>query len=498
MLKNRIKNIVSIFFATFVIVAVSGAINVKAAIKPKVREKSVTIYTDSEPYTFHFTNLLADSKVSYSSSDKSVIKIKDSLAFPVKVGKATVTISIDQHGKTYKLKVKFKVKEVPKPKNYTENDYKKLAKKQNDYLKKTAEKRNYKFYPRKEDTVKTTKEMDELLTDYTKKYISFILYIPDFSILRSEEEYLDMFPYLTRFKFTQPNIFLDTKSIDVECEISSEAELNWSEQTLMKAIKSKDTSDLDKTGKKRYKEIVKIAASLKGETDFETLKNILDYVSLNVDYEYDETVKERYNMSYALEHGMAVCSGYAKFFHFLCITNGINSRLIHGYTLKDGKVNTDTGHLWNLIELDHKWYHVDVTWDDCYNYEKGYTKKPYRFFMIDDELMKQDHIWDESKYPKADSKNLAIWYSYLEEYPMVTGKKETLSFIKEMAIVLRDSDDSELLLEFNEMSYSDEVYDAVCKYLRKLKKEYGISYKNLKYKSQTLGLGRTYSVILYK
>ena len=81
---------------------------------------------------------------------------------------------------------------------------------------------------------------------------------------------------------------------------------------------------------------------------------------------------------------------------------------------------------------------------------------------------------------------------------MVTGKKETLSFIKEMAIVLKDSDDSELLLEFNEMSYSDEVYDAVYKYLRKLKKEYGISYKNLKYKSQTLGLGRIYSVILYK
>ena len=497
-MKNSMKNLIRILFAAFIIIAVSSAVNVKAAIKPKVRETSVTLYTDADPYTFYFTNLLADSKVSYSTSDKSVIKIKDSKAVPVKAGKATVTISIDQHGKTYTLKVKFKVKEAPKAKTYTEADYKKLAKKQNDNLKKTADKCNYKYYPRKEDTVKTTKEMDELLTDYTKKYIAFNVFIPDFSILRSEEEYLDMFPYLTSFKFTQPRIYQDTMSIDVECEVSYELELYSSEKKLINAIVKEDTSELDETGKKRYKKIVKLAASLKGESDFDTLKNILDYVSLNVDYEYDETVKERHNMTYALEHGMAVCAGYAKFFHFLCIANGINSKLVYGYVIKDGEVYKDAAHLWNLIEVNHKWYHVDVTWDDCYNYEKGYIKLPYRYFMIDDELMKQDHIWEEDEYPKADSKDLAIWYSYQEKYPLVTGKKETLRFIKEMAIAFKDSEETELLLEFNETSYSNETYYAVNKYLKKLKKEYGILYKNFKYESQKSRVGRIYRVTLYK
>jgi len=498
MIKNRLKYIIGIFFAAFIIVAVSGGMNVKAALKPKVRESSVTLYTDSEPYVFHFTNLLAGSEVSYSTSDKSVVKIKDSLAYPVKAGKATVTVSIDQHGKTYKLKVKFKVKDAPKAKTYTESDYKKLAKKQNDNLKKTAKKYDNKYYPNKNDTVKTTKELDALLADYTKIYISFHVFIPDFSILRSEEEYLEMFPYLTDFKFKYPCIYQDTMMISVDCEISSEARLNWSEKTLITAIKTNDTSALDESGKKLYKKIVKLAASLKGESDFETLKNILDYVSLNVDYEYDTTVEERYNMSYALEHGMGVCSAYAKLYHFLCIANGINSKLIHGQSVKAIEENRDTGHLWNLIELNHKWYHVDATWDDCYEYDKGYTKKPYRYFLIDDELMKQDHTWVEDNYPKADSKDLAIWYSYLEEYPCVTGKKETLRFIKEMAAAFRDSDDTELLLEFNETSYSNETYYAVSKYLKKLKKEYGVSYKSFKYESQKSKLGRIYKITLYK
>ena len=81
---------------------------------------------------------------------------------------------------------------------------------------------------------------------------------------------------------------------------------------------------------------------------------------------------------------------------------------------------------------------------------------------------------------------------------MVTGKKETLRFIKEMAIALSDSDDTEFLLEFNETSYSNETYYAVYRYLGKLKKEFGISYKDFTYESQKNKLGRIYRVTLYK
>ena len=497
MMKNSMKNLIRILFAAFIIIAVSSAVNVKAAIKPKVRETSVTLYTDADPYTIYFTNLLADSKVSYSTSDKSVIKIKDSKAVPVKAGKATVTISIDQHGKTYTLKVKFKVKEAPKAKTYTEADYKKLAKKQNDNMKKTAKKLNYKCC-RNDELIKTTEQLDEILNKYTKIYISFGLYITNFNILRSVEEYRNMFPYLTTFEMNQPVIYQDAMYIYIECEIASEERLKKDENALLKAIKIKDTSYLSEDGKKYYDEIITLADSLKGESDFETLKNILDHISLNVDYEHDETVEERYNLTYALDHGMAVCSGYAKLFYFLCTVNEINCKLIRGKSVQSVEDKTDTTHLWNLVELNHKWYHIDATWDDCYEYDKGYTKAPYRYFLIDDEQMKKDHIWEEADYPKAYSKDLAIYYSYLEKYPMVTGKKETLRFIKEMAIALSDSDDTEFLLEFNETSYSNETYYAVYRYLGKLKKEFGISYKDFTYESQKNKLGRIYRVTLYK
>ena len=48
-MKNSMKNLIRILFAAFIIIAVSSAVNVKAAIKPKVRETSVTLYTDADP-----------------------------------------------------------------------------------------------------------------------------------------------------------------------------------------------------------------------------------------------------------------------------------------------------------------------------------------------------------------------------------------------------------------------------------------------------------------
>ena len=493
-MRRLIKNMICIIVITIVMVVFAGLVSVQAAFKPQVREKSVVIYTDATPYTFHFTNLLADSKVKYTSSDKSVLMIKDSQAVPVKAGKATVTINIEQKGKTYILKVKFKVKNAQVKKTY---DYKELAKKQNAGLKKNAEKRNYKMNS-SDKVIKTTEELDELLADYTKKYISFDIHIKDFDILRSEQEYRDMFPYLNEFKFTNPVIYQDVKIIYVECDKYSVGWLSSGESALKMAVLTGDTGLLTEKGIKYYNRIIDLAGEVKRSTVYDTVKAIYDYIAVNIDYEYDETVEDRHSLLRALDNGKVVCAGYAKLFYFLCMANDINCLLVDGTVIKEAEYNGNLNHAWNLVEIDHKWYSLDPTWDDCYDPEKGYYRTPYKYFLIDDEKMKEDHIWDESKYPKAESKDLAIWYSYLEEYPMMTGKKETLSFLKQMIGDFNASEDKELSLVFNETSYSDDVYCAVLKYIKSLKSKYGIRYKNFKIKKRSNKLGRLYEVTLYK
>ena len=103
-----------------------------AASKPAAKKKNVTLYTDSDAYTIKFKNVSEDAVIKYSSSDKTVVKIKKAKVVPVNPGVATVTAKIKQNGKTYKVKVNFTVLEALP-------DYDALAKERIKGLTKSAE-----------------------------------------------------------------------------------------------------------------------------------------------------------------------------------------------------------------------------------------------------------------------------------------------------------------------------------------------------------------------
>ncbi len=77
---------------------------------------------------------------------------------------------------------------------------------------------------------------------------------------------------------------------------------------------------------------------------------------------YDERVytnagapQEAYNMYGALVSGSAVCQGYTMAYDYLLSLVGIESTFC-----ESDKLN----HAWNIVYLNGKAYHVDVTWDD--------------------------------------------------------------------------------------------------------------------------------------
>lgn len=75
-----------------------------------------------------------------------------------------------------------------------------------------------------------------------------------------------------------------------------------------------------------------------------------------------------------LVYGEALCEGYAKAFMYLCQAVGIQCFCVAGYAGED--------HMWNMLQLDGEWYHMDVTWDDSGTYE---------YFCIPDSQMFVDH-----------------------------------------------------------------------------------------------------------
>ena len=114
--------------------------------------------------------------------------------------------------------------------------------------------------------------------------------------------------------------------------------------------------------------------------DYQKEKAVHDYIVQNVNY--DTTLSE--NTAYAaLTKGNTVCQGYALLAYKMLNRAGIETRIIEGAT--------EAPHLWNLVQLDGKWYHLDCTWDDPVPSRDGYIS--YKYFNLTDEQMRADHSW---------------------------------------------------------------------------------------------------------
>lgn len=88
----------------------------------------------------------------------------------------------------------------------------------------------------------------------------------------------------------------------------------------------------------------------------------------------------------ALLKQVAVCAGISKAYSYLLELGGVPCHYISGQT-------SGGGHAWNIVKLDGKYYHVDVTWALS---DTGWKD---RYFLLTDEEMRQSRSWKESEFP---------------------------------------------------------------------------------------------------
>ena len=99
---------------------------------------------------------------------------------------------------------------------------------------------------------------------------------------------------------------------------------------------------------------------------------------------YEESTNA-HNAYGAMVEGVAVCEGYAEAFQYLLHRAGIFSYIVLGSS-------KGVGHAWNIVRIDGKYYHVDLTWND------QESDIYHAYFNVTDTMIRKDHIIDPTTY----------------------------------------------------------------------------------------------------
>lgn len=119
------------------------------------------------------------------------------------------------------------------------------------------------------------------------------------------------------------------------------------------------------------KEIIQEAN--KYNTDYQKLLYVHDWFVKNIKYDY---TYQNHDMYSALVDKSAVCEGIAYAYSYILNNLGINNTAASSETMN---------HMWNVVELDGKWYNVDLTSDISNTEKNGYSAA---YFLKSDAYLK--------------------------------------------------------------------------------------------------------------
>lgn len=124
-------------------------------------------------------------------------------------------------------------------------------------------------------------------------------------------------------------------------------------------------------------------------SDVEKALYLHDYICVNYKYDmelYDVRDNANFHMYELLTEGKGVCQSYAFLYKYLLDRVGIENYFVVTY---------EDDHSWNVVKINGKWHHVDVTYDDpsiALNSQVGvdyYGKAYHNYFLLSEsELIK--------------------------------------------------------------------------------------------------------------
>lgn len=136
--------------------------------------------------------------------------------------------------------------------------------------------------------------------------------------------------------------------------------------------------------------LLEIAAT--GNNEYERELLLHDALAKSITYQESDNAHNAYG---ALVEGKAVCEGYARAFQYLLYQSGIQCLIAEGSSINPS-TGLSEGHAWNVVRIDGRYYHVDLTWDDP---DDTNTPVMYAYFNLTTVQINEDHtISTENSY----------------------------------------------------------------------------------------------------
>ena len=165
--------------------------------------------------------------------------------------------------------------------------------------------------------------------------------------------------------------------------------------TVDKLYSNEDITAINNELEKIYQQII-----TSNMTDIEKIKAFHDYIINNTKYLYEPNENEntsfplKTNTAYgAIFNHVASCSGYTD----------VMSLFLHKIGIQNYKISS-LEHVWNLVNINNEWKHLDLTWDDPVT-NTGEDILTHNFFLITTDELKNknvaEHDYDSNIFKEA-------------------------------------------------------------------------------------------------
>lgn len=129
-------------------------------------------------------------------------------------------------------------------------------------------------------------------------------------------------------------------------------------------------------------------STLSDSKKYEIVYKLHEYLATNFYYgtDYISTGRFIWNAFVDGQSGM-VCQEYSELYATLLESAGVDAEVVSSVGRdENGNIFYNACHVWNIVNIGDKWYHIDVTWDSNY-YHLGYDYPMY-WFMVSDDFVK--------------------------------------------------------------------------------------------------------------
>lgn len=263
---------------------------------------------------------------------------------------------------------------------------------------------------------------DSVQKNFFESFAKTIRQKKDIFVVRNRCNNQQIFDMINSFSYEYPEFFyvdfskIEILSAFIEKKICINYKMNFNQIDVFK--KSID----DNVNK--IIEGLKIEDSDSNEVKYRKIHN---YLIKSITYNRNalncpRSYPEAYSICGVFLNKTAVCEGISKSYKYLCDKLSIPCSIIVGKALFV-ETGHNENHAWNVVHLNEKFYHIDVTWDMCNSGSCKYNR--YDYYLVPDSWIEKDHCFTKSK--ECNSYHMTYFY---RNKSFISSKEELKKYIQ--------------------------------------------------------------------